>query len=309
MLNEQFRTTVLNHGVNEHVSAISTVPQEIYYHIPWRARGVQAGSHKTNMRGAGSDFASFVSLLDCPDPKRLDVRASLRSFPRQLMVRTFFERSAIKVYVINDLSSSMRFSGSVNKASILAEIVETIAWSVVRQGDTFGMVSCDDSVLETVSIMPTNRKSAAQEARQQLVNFFAQAELSTHTAQAIPQAVKNISTQKSLVFIISDFHWPEALLKQTFQAYPQHAVMPIVLWDETEFEVLPTWGWAKVREMETGLQQSLFMRPALHKSIHEYAKNRKNMLGKMAQQFGARWPFFVNSRFDATAFTHHLMGA
>lgn len=287
----------------------SFAPQEIFYAVPWRARGVQAGSHKTKRRGTGSDFASFVPLLEHPDPKRLDVRASLKTIPKQLMVRTFFERSAIKVFVVNDLSSSMRFVGKVNKASLLQEIVATIAWSTVRQGDAFGMVSCHDDVLDNCSIAPCSRLSVAQESQQCLSTFLSQSELATHSASAMPLVVNKMGVQKSLVFLISDFHWSEELLKQTLQALSGHDVVPIVLWDQAEFDDLPEWGWAKVREMETGLQRSLFMRPALHKSIREYAQSRKNVLRQLCQQYGTRWPFFVHSHFDAVALTHHLLGA
>jgi len=283
--------------------------QEIFYSVPWRASGVQAGSHKTKRRGTGSDFASFVPLLDHPDPKRLDVRASLKTIPKQLMVRTFYERSAIKVFVVNDLSSSMRFVGKLDKASLLQEIVATIAWSTVRQGDAFGMFSCHDDVLENCLIAPCSRLSVAQESQQCLSTFFSQSELTSHSALAMPLVANKIGFQKSLVFLISDFHWSEELLKQTLQALSGHDVVPIVLWDQAEFDDLPEWGWAKVREMETGLQRSLFMRPALHKSIREYAQSRKNALRQLSQQYCARAPFFVQSYFDAVALTHHLLGA
>lgn len=305
----QLQATMGSNEFSAHMHQKNSVPQEIFYHVSWRARGVQAGSHKTNMRGAGSDFATFVPLLDYPDPKRLDVRASLKTIPKQLMVRTYFERSAIKVYVINDLSSSMWFSGKVNKPSILAEIAETIAWSAVRQGDAFGMVSCHDDVLESVSMLPSNRKSAAQEAYQQLFYYFSRSKAPINSALAFPLTAKKIGAQKSLVFIVSDFHWPNDLLKQTLHAFSMHDVVPIVLWDETEFDNLPAWGWAKVREMESGAQRSLFMRPALHKSIRAYAQTRKSTLAKLCQQHGARNPFFVSSRFDPNALSRHLLGA
>lgn len=285
------------------------VPQEIFYHIAWRSRRVQAGSHKTNMRGAGSDFASFVPLLDYPDPRRLDVRASLKTIPKQFMVRTFFERSAIHVYVVNDLSASMWFSGKGHKPALITEIAEAIAWSVVRQGDAFGMLSCQDDVLEKLSVLPSCRQSQAQEVRQQLAGFFSNAFEANKTASAMPLAAKKIGVQKSLVFLISDFHWPEDLLKQTLQAFCMHDVVPIVLWDEAEFEELPEWGWAKVRELESGIQRSLFMRPSLHQKIREYAQIRKHTLGQFCQQQGARLPFFVNSHFDATALSRHLLGS
>lgn len=303
----------MQHGSNE-TSPVTTplantlmASKEIYYQVPWRVRGVQAGSHRTTMRGSGSDFSAFVSLLTHPDPKRLDVRASLKTVPRQLMVRTFFERSAIHAYVVNDLSSSMRYSGTFKKDALLAEIAQSIAWSVVRQGDYFSMVSCNDTILEEVSVALTHRKSASSEVYSKLSRYFLKPLEGQKTATAIPLSANKVGPKKSLVFIISDFYWTDALLHQTLHAFSMHDVVPIVLWDQTEFEALPEWGWAKFREIETGLQRSLFMRPTLHLAMREYAMAKKKALCKVCQQHGARLPFFVKNGFDASALSRHLL--
>ena len=287
----------------------NSVPQEFYYHTPWRSRSVKAGSHKTKLRGAGGDFSGFANLLEYPDPKRLDVRASLRVIPKQLMVRTFFERSAIKVYAVSDVSSSMQFVGKVNKQKLLLEMVESIAWSATRQGDAFGMLSCDDEIQDALSIFPTSRSTVGQEARIKLQNHFLHSSHINKSARALPTSAGNMSSQRALVFIISDFHLPDSLIKETYRAYAMHDVVPIVLWDESEFDDLPSWGFARVKEMETGLERSFFMRPALQQSIRLQAQSRAKTLAKLSQQYGFRLPFFVSSQFNATALTQHLLGA
>jgi len=284
------------------------VTEEIFYHVPWRVRGVQAGSHRTNLRGTGNDFSAFVSLMQHPDPKRLDVRSSLKTVPRQLMVKTFFERSAIKAFVVNDLSSSMRFSGKLKKCTLLTQITQAIAWSVVRQGDYFAMVSCHDRILDNVSIALTYRPSVANDVHRLLMQFFSQPEQVSNTASGMPLVAEKLGTKKSLLFLISDFYWPDHLLEQTFQAFGMHDVVPIVLWDQSEFETLPDWGWAKLVEMETGQQRSLFMRPALHQRMREHAEQRKQKIRHCCQLHGARLPFFVTNGFDATALSRHLLG-
>ena len=88
-----------------------------------------------------------------------------------------------------------------------------------------------------------------------------------------------------------------------------HDVVPIVLWDEAEFEALPSWGLARMQEMETGVERSFFMRPSLLKTVRQYAQDRKANLRKLSMQFGFRAPFFVTNQFDASALTRHLLGA
>lgn len=284
-----------------------SVPQEFYYHIAWRSRSVQAGSHKTKLRGAGSDFSGFATLLECPDPKRLDLRASLRTVPKQLMVRTFYERSAIKVYAIADVSSSMQYEGKSSKQAILKSIVESIAWSATRQGDAFAMLGCDDEVQNDVELLPTYRSTAAQEAGRKLQLFFSIGRSVTRSASALPMSASKLTSKRALVFLISDFHLPEALIHETYRAYAMHDLVPIVLWDEAEFEDIPSWGIARMREMESGVERSLFMRPALLERIKKHAQDKRKALVKCSQQYGFRMPFFVTNQFDATALTRHLL--
>lgn len=306
------------HELSQHLSSQAEnsmntrdrVPQEFYYQTAWRSRSIKTGSHKTKLRGAGGDFSGFATLLACPDPKRLDVRASLRAIPKQLMVRTFYERSAIKVYAVNDISSSMAFVGKGNKQQLLLEIVESIAWSATRQGDAFGMLCCDDEIHNNLSILPTSRSMVTQEARSKLQHHFLHYPMhSEKSSQALPASAMNMSPQRALVFIISDFHLPDTLIRETYRAYAMHDVVPIVLWDACEFDDLPSWGLARLKEMETGVERSFFMRAALRQSIRLQAQSRRKLLAKFSQEYGYRPPFFVSKQFNATALTQHLLGA
>lgn len=281
---------------------------ELFYHIPWRSRSVQAGSHKTSLTGSGSDFARFVPLLDHPDPKRIDLRASLRTTPKQLMVRTFFERNAVNLIVVNDVSASMQFQGKLNKSQLQAEIVASIAWSAIRQGDYFGMVACDQVLHQDCRIRPVHRQGIAKTAVEALNKQFAKAVQTQNAATALPQALNGLTEQKSLVFLISDFHHSEALINDTFQAYRQHDVVPIVLWDIQEFQDLPDWGWYKVREMETGKQRNVFMRPGFKQQIFDALQAKKQRLRQLSQQYGLRLPFFIEGKFSAAMLSQHLSG-
>lgn len=295
-------------GLTQAQPSTQAQPQEFYYHVPWRTRSVHVGSHKTSMRGAGSDFSAFVPLMNCPDPKRLDIRASMRTIPKQMMVRTFFERNAIKVYAVTDMSGSMQFQGAVEKNALQTQVVEAVAWSALRQGDAFGMLACSNQALPHLSILPTYRKTAVQEARQKLTDYWRTTDATAQGAMGLPESAKGLGAQRALVFLISDFHFSETLIDETFKALRMHDVVPVVLWDEEEFERLPTWGWARVREMEIGLQRSLFMRPSLHQSIKAFAQARKQSLIALSQAHGARMPFFVTNQLDVTALSSHLMG-
>lgn len=280
-------------------------PQEFYYRLNWRAHGMSATAHQTNSRGAGVDFCGYAPFIDYPNPRRLDLRASLRSIPRQYVVRTYHERGAVTVYALADLSSSMRYVGNSSKQTLLADISASIAWSASRTGDAFALIASDDVVLAELSTPPSRQRNTANET----YNLLRNASIATmHSAQALPMAAAQVSHHRSLVFLISDFHLDSALLKRTFQALAMHDVVPVVLWDSAEYANLPSWGWARIRDMESGRERSLFMRKKVTRNIQEGYLQRRAELKALCRKFGLRSPFFVGDSFIAEDLTRHLLG-
>ncbi|CAG0997773.1 hypothetical protein MTYP_02666 [Methylophilaceae bacterium] len=282
------------------------VPEEFFYRLNWRARGAQPGSHATRTPGGSMDFRGYVPFLESPDPRRIDLRAGLRSVPRKLMVRAFYERGAVNVYAIVDASASMRFTGAGEKHRLAADIAASIAWSATRNGDNFALVVCDDKARADMFSAPSHRRNLAEDIRARCLqgSFYEGA-----GASALPLAVEHLRQKRSLVFLISDFHLEEKLLRKTLLSLTQHDVVPLVLWDSAEYRDIPAWGWARVRDMESGGSRSLFMRPSLALRIKaSYAERRAGIVA-MCRQAGARTPFFVEDRFCVEHLTRHLLEA
>lgn len=284
----------------------SFTPQEFYYHLRWRARGVQPGAHATRTPGNGADFAGYVPFMDNPDPRRLDLRASLRVIPRQYLVRSFFERGAIVVYALLDMSASMRFAGNAEKKRLLADITAAIAWSSTRHGDAFSLLACDDKVRQDLFMPPSVRRGLTQELHDKVANASIRPQSG---ARGLPQAIEMVRPSRSLVFLISDFHLDEALLVKTLTAFSAHDVVPLVLWDSSEYRDLPEWGWARVRDMEGGGDRSIFLRSSLKREIEQRYLSRKDELKRLCRRHGARTPFFIEDKFDAGLLTRHLLEA
>lgn len=281
------------------------IPQEFHYRLPWRARTARPGGHATRTAGGAADFRGYVPFMENPNPRHMDLRASLRSVPQQLMVRSYHERGAIAVYAIVDLSASMRFAGASEKRVLAADIAASIAWSATRGGDAFGLVACDDALRSDLFLPPCSRRGVAVEVRDKLL----QAPFSAKGATALPVAAGQLRQKRSLVFILSDFHLEESLLRQTMTSLATHDVVPLVLWDSFEYADLPAWGWARVRDMESGRERSLFLRPRLHERIQSaYAERRARMV-TLCKQAGARTPFFIRDQFKAELLTRHLLEA
>ena len=70
------------------------------YHIGWRSRGRHPGRHASSQRGMGMEFRGHTTLLSYPDPRRIDIRQTIRDPLEQVHVRLFNQKSATPVYVI-----------------------------------------------------------------------------------------------------------------------------------------------------------------------------------------------------------------
>lgn len=280
------------------------VPQEFHYHLGWRVSGARPGAHLTRTPGGVADFRGYAPFLDNPDPRRVDPRASLGSIPRRLMVRTFNERSAVTVYAVVDLSASMRFAGVVHKHAMVADIAAAVAWSATRGGDAFGLVACDDVVRPDLFELPAIRRSAAEDVRRRLL---ACPPRSGAQAFALALAAPYLRRERSLVFLISDFHFDAGLLRQVLESLSMHDVVPVALWDGAEYRDLPRWGWARVRDMESGGERALFLRHDLAQNIRRAYEAKRKGLAAQCRRLGARPPFFVEDSFCAEHLTRHLL--
>ncbi|WP_018986324.1 DUF58 domain-containing protein [Methylophilus methylotrophus] len=285
-------------------------PALFFYTIQWRSKSYHAGATLTAHHGNGSDFAGFSSLLACPDPKRIDIRASVRTVPRQWLVRTYLERAAIRVFAIVDLSSSMFFDGESNMRQQVTEFVSSLAWSATRQGDAFGMCAAADNPIPAWQVMPTFQPGTAHMIAQQMTRYWQAAGASGGEgkgATAMPEAMEAIGPQRALVFLLSDFYWADDLLQKILQAGQGHDVIPVVLRDRSATEGLPAFGWARLRDMETGEERSWMLRRRLHQQIVANAQQQKQALNAQLLKAGTRAPLWLSPGWQAEDISRHLM--
>lgn len=284
-------------------------PRLFFYTINWRAKSYHAGATLTTHHGNGSDFTGFASLLACPDPRRIDIRASVRTIPKQWLVRTYLERAAIRVHAIVDVSSSMFFHGTANMRQQVTEFVSSLAWSATRQGDAFGMRAAHDRLEDDLQVLPTFQPGTAHAVARQMTHYWQQAtdDVQGHGASAIPAALEAMGPQRSLVFLISDFYWPETLLQQALKVAQPHDVIPVVLRDRTATEGLPAFGWARLRDMETGEERSWMLRRSLHQQIAAHARQQLQALNAQFLKAGTRAPLWLHPGWRAEEVSRHLL--
>lgn len=294
-------------------ASLAFAPRQFSYSVPWRARSYQAGGTLTKHHGQGSDFAGYASLLACPDPKRIDIRASVRSQPAQWLVRTYLERAAVEVYAVLDVSSSLFFNATSAPSlqQRFTDFVVSLAWSVTRQGDAFALCAASDHLPPSLQRSPSVQAATAQQVHAQLQAYWCTAgqhgAAQGHRASAMPAAMAAIGGRRALVFLISDFFWPEPLLRATMQAAQRHDVVPIVVRDASAFEGLPRFGWARFRDMESGEERSWLLRRSLHTQMVQAAAQQTQALNQALVQAGARLPLWLMPDWRAEHVSRHLM--
>ncbi len=278
---------------------------EFFYRIHWRARGHLPGGHRGTQAGAGFEFTGHRLLTDGADPRRLDIRASLRDPFERWQVRVFAQRSAIPVVLLADLSASMAVQGRHDKWASVSRLAAAMAWSVSRNGDLFSFVGCDQTVREDLFLPPTHRRAASMDLAQRLHA----ARPSGHaTAAGLLQAAQWLPQRRSLVFLISDFHHPAGFTEQLLASLQAHDVVPLVLWDPVETHVPQGRGLLRLQDSETGQHRLVWLRNAVKDQWREAIAGRRQALLQTCQRHG-RTPLIIEDAFHPDQLTRYFHAA
>ena len=275
--------------------------KEFSYHISWRSRGRHSGSHSSTQRGMGMEFRGHTTLLSYPDPRRIDIRQTIRDPLEQVYVRIFNQKSATPVFAIADLSGSMNFGGKQSKVVLTSKIASAIAMSATHNSDPFGFIGFDDVVREDWLCTQSFRAHQALELTAALKNF----EPEQVGSAGLNDVNRFLPRERSLIFLISDFHMPINELEDSLSLMMQHHVVPIVLWDSSEYKNLPEFGITSLTDCETGEKRTLFLRKDMRANIVASFEARRAEIEALFMKFDMA-PFFVEGDFDADALTEYF---
>ncbi len=248
---------------------------------------VYPGAHPGKMSGCGFSFQNSLPLMAHPDPRRLDLRASLLDPFEAYRVKVYRQPNKIAVYVIADLSASMAYAGDAHSLQFLLDLTASVAQSAIDNGDRFGFIGCGDKPYLKTLLPPSAAMPPVWRFLERLKTekpsggsgFF------TETAALLP-------AQKSLLFLVSDYHLPLERIRDLLSRLARHAVTPIVSWDAADYTALPDWGIIRVKDAETGRCRILCLRPQLKAKILDAYARRQQLLQHTFSSFGLR-PLFM----------------
>ena len=275
---------------------------EICYRARRRADGIVIGAHRSRSAGGQGVFLDQVSYLHQPDPRRIDLRLTLRDPFETVYVRRYEQRMAIALYAIVDLSRSMKFEGTTRKMALVGELCACLARSAHGLGDAFGVIGCDEQVREDFLVPATRRKGLELEIVRRFASFVPE----RSGAEGLAKAAAYLVGKRKLAFLISDFRMPLTKIEGVLQSLVRHDVVPILVSDSAEGAALPSFGLIDVQDLETGRHRVIFMRPTLRRRWLARAAAWRQSLEQLFLHYG-RPPFELLDRLDADQLSRHLL--
>lgn len=277
---------------------------EFHYRLPLRMGGHRPGAHPGSSLGAGQEFIAHARLYDRPDPRRLDVRASLRDLRGDWLVRVNRERGSVPVYVVADVSASMRFGAPRTKLEIAAEFVRVLGHSAFRVGDALGMLAFDVAPRNDLLVPARVRRGGGE----LMAELLRRSGSSTGGTAGFTETIAPLANARNLVFLVSDFHWPLDGLGTALDTLAHSFVVPMVVWDPAELEPPARDALAAVRDSESGVRRTLWIRPKLRAAWRDAVAHRRAELERFFAARALR-PFYVCGTFDGEAMSQYFLEA
>ncbi len=278
------------------------IENNIFYYRKAAQYNVFPGAHAGKIVGNGLLFKHHKPLISAPDPRHIDLRASLLNPFSQYQVKSFQQQSRLDVFLLADLSASMGYQGHYKKQHVLVDCLLSVAKSAHATGDRFGFVGCGQTVDAQLLISP----ASLQQGRVNEIAKRIQATVFTGQADSLLKATDYLPNSAALVFLLSDFYMPIKMIQQQMQRLNKHTVVPLVLWDKKESSDLPRWGVVKFSDLEQGQTRTLWMRPSLQQKIQNAFKQKQQQLQHCFRSFGCE-PLFIDQGYRAESISEYFL--
>ena len=277
---------------------------EFVYKLPGTSSGSRPGAHRSRSRGAGMTFAAHARLFDQPDPRRLDLRASLTDIRGDWLVRTHLQRSSVSVKAVIDVSASMHV-GTPGKLQVATDFLSALGKSANSYGDSVSLLAFDESFREDLYLPPRTGRGVGL-ALAAAISTCADSIPVAGTADALAQTIDQISGTSGLVFLVSDFHWPLNSLDPMLDKLGSAMVVPIVVWDEAEVNPPSPGQLLSARDIESGRKKHLWLTQRKREQWLTTIEQRRIDIAELFSNHDIH-PFFIEGVFNSEDLSRHFM--
>lgn len=272
-----------------------------HYKVPRRSAGWRPGSHPGSSLGTGQEFVSHGRLYDWPDPRRLDLRASLREVRGDWLVRINRQRVSMPVHVIADVSGSMCFGRSRSKLQVVADFVEALGQSAFRVGDPLGMVAFDAHEREDLFVPALLSRGTGT----LMASALRHCDGSAGGIAGLEEAASRLAGHNGLVFLASDFHFALDRLDEVLDLLAPAFIVPMIVLDPAETDPPRTNALLAVQDVETGARRTLWLRPSVRDRWRDSVARRRFELDQLFAARAIR-PFRVCGAFEGEALSRYF---
>lgn len=227
--------------------------EELYYlelAASRRIRSQPFGQSRSRFRGTGYEFESHYKYEIGEDLRRVDWNVSARM--QELYVKRHFEEKEIVVFLVMDVSRSMRFSTAKWSKRIRAlQVAATVGFSAAANNCRVGLVAFSDKV--EAYEPPRKGQRHVWWLVDRLYNLK-DTEPGTNWEVAV-RFLRSRLRRMSMVFLLSDFiaapHTRKLGELPDFKALARkHDIVPIVLEDQLETTLPTGHGLLRLRSAE-----------------------------------------------------------
>lgn len=279
-----------------------------HYRVHWQPLSRRPGEHPAAVSGEGGSFRGERLLADASQARFLSVRASLRDPLRRLWVRENQQRATLDVFVVIDVSRSMRVGGQGRYCEAAADLLASAGLSAWRSGDRIGALCASARIDPHLTLLPRRALPPALALARTIRGLpgqTARREPGLDSIDGLLDAWRRLSMRRSLVLLVSDFHAPIDAWTAVLRSLRHHQVVPIVMQDDDAATVLPRWGLVHLDDAESGRSRSLFMRPSLQRRLADESRLRQARLNAMFEGLGLR-PCRLRQPFDPAQLTEYF---
>lgn len=207
-----------------------------------------SGEYHSAFKGRGMSFREVREYYPGDDVRFIDWNVSARfGHPYS---KVFEEERELTVMLLIDISASSLFgTTTAAKKTISTEIAATLSFSAVNNGDKVGAILYSNKIEKYIP--PKKGKQHALYILREMLGSSSEGK-GTELKTAL-QYFNNITRQKSIAFILSDFidgDYEDNLRV----AGNKHDIVGIKIYDKMDMQ-LPSVGMLRIRDVETGKQK------------------------------------------------------
>jgi len=205
-----------------------------------------SGEYHSSFRGQGLEFAEVREYQPGDNYRDIDWNVSARlGLP---FIKKYRETRELSVIFLVDISGS-QFTGTISalKKERIAEIVATLAFSAVANGDRCGLIMYSDHLEKYLP--PRKGRNRALEILREIL-YLEPSGTGTSLAGACEYAIR-MAKKRSIVFVLSDFI-DKDYEKQMAILARKHDLIALQILDNSELE-LPDAGVIRFIDPESGI--------------------------------------------------------